>query len=81
VVQDISVHEATRTLVAVTHGRSAWTTSLSHRALALSPASIVIGSVPVGHTSRPHTLTVYNPDNAPLAIASIKFTGPNALIP
>jgi hypothetical protein len=77
VVQDISIHEATRTLIAVTHGRSAWTAPLPHLALSLSTSSIVIGNVQVGHTSAPHTVTLYNPASAALAIASINITGAN----
>ena len=77
VVQDISIHEATRTLVAVTHGRSAWTAPLPHLALSLSTSSIVFGNVLVGHTSALHIVTLYNPASAALAIASIKITGAN----
>jgi photosystem II stability/assembly factor-like uncharacterized protein len=78
VVQDIQIDEPARILVAVTHGRSAWTAALPYAALSLSPSSLNFGNEPVGHSSAARTVTIYNPGNAPLTITSINRTGSDA---
>jgi hypothetical protein len=78
VVQDIQINEPARILVAVTHGRSAWTAALPYAALSLSPSSLNFGNEPVGHSSAARTVTIYNPGNAPLTITSINRTGSDA---
>jgi hypothetical protein len=75
VVQDIQIGEATRTLVAVTHGRSAWIAPLPYATFSLSPSSLNFGDEPIGHTSSARTVTVYNPGNASQAITSIRIAG------
>ena len=44
----------------------------------ISPASINFGSLPVGTTSPPQTLTVTNSGNEPLAIDNVTVTGASA---
>lgn len=78
VVQDISIYEPGRTLVALTHGRSAWTVPLPHQALTITPSKLSFGTVHVGSASAAQTVTLYNPASASLAIGSIKLTGTQA---
>ena len=46
--------------------------------LAIRPSSVYFGSMPVGTTTAPVTVTVVNPASTPVRITSLGLSGPNA---
>ncbi len=73
VVQDVQVYEATRTLVALTHGRSAWTAQLPIVLPSASPTSLSFTAI-TGTTSAAQTITLTNNAAIALTLGAVKTT-------
>lgn len=69
-VTSVVLHRASRTLVAGTHGRGAWQLSVPSGAVTLTPVQLDFGSIAIGASSAPQTLTFNNGSGAAVTITS-----------
>ena len=77
VVLSLKLHQATRTLVAGTHGRSVWTLVVAPVA-SPAPATVDFSTQTVSMTTSPQTATITNSGNLPLTIYGVKVTSNTA---
>lgn len=76
-VTSVVLHRGTRMLVAGTHGRGVWQLSVPTGIVTLTPAQLDFGSIMIGTSSAPMTLTFNNGSGAAVTITSAQASTPD----
>ncbi len=80
VVNGVKLHEATRSLIAATYGRSMWALSapIPGVSAALSSSNLNFAGQVVGNKSATQAVTISNTGNVSLTITNVTVAGPNS---